>query len=236
MMGETVLGDAVIRIRLDPSKAKKELADVEKQKGRVDTALRKSRQDRKDDERHEDDRLRRVSGALRGVAGALGTAAGMGSASGIARAAGGAATAAGAGMAGAATFARYATIAGGIAAATWAAERLMTSTLPQVGGLARELIPIIGPMIDDRLQDIAGKVSELSAKITQFVPAIGKTVDMVGAEVKLGGQLPSVDEAMGLFSKQYKIDQAAKTFEKSMDRLQGHYFNQMLGRAIKGGS
>jgi hypothetical protein len=89
--------------------------------------------------------------------------------------------------------------------------------------------------VNDRIQALADDVSAISAKFTQFVPAVSDTIDMASAQIRLGGEIPTVYANDDTFKAIYKMKQAEKQFSKSIDRDRNSHFMRMLTSAMKGG-
>lgn len=235
----TTLQDAVIRVKLDPGRAVQDVKDRERAEERIGQARARARAKEIEREwgRVENESMNRVRTGAHKVAT-------------VARAVSGgpSAMAAGAGgmVARVAAFASpilgaAGSIAAGLVAGAIAFEFMTTSALPPLGATLAEAARGVpwaegfANAVNKQIQDLADNMSVLSAKVTQFAPAVGQTVEMATAQIRLGGEIPTVYANDDTFKAIYKMKQAEKQFSKSIDRDRNSHMARMLARAMKGG-
>jgi hypothetical protein len=237
----TTLQDAVIRVKLDPGRAVQDVKDRERAEERIGQARARTRAKEIEREwgrveKESEGRILRGARKIAGLASTVTSGPGGWAAAGARAGAGAAAE----GALGASTLVKTLGIAGAIAAATVAGEYVLTSVLPTIGSGVSELAKGTGfewfaDSMNSRIQGLADQVSEISAKVTQFIPAVGQTAEMVSAQIRLGGEIPTAYEADDTFGAIFKMKQAEKQFEKSIDRDRNSHMARMLARAMKGG-
>jgi hypothetical protein len=237
-MANTTLDDAVIRVKLDPSESIRKTRKLREQQERLEKSeslAEKRRVSKRDDVRREKEAVKKLQdnvNKIRSIAGGPGALV----RSGVSRGLG--AT----GMAGAASKAGL--IVGGAIAATVAAEHVLTQSLPALTSGLKGMVsdswiePILGPVVDKingNIQALADKVSAISAKVTTLLPSVYQTAQMGAARLKLGGGLPEIELGEGsLFAAIYKMNDAQKQFQKSVQRDANNYFYEALGRGLRG--
>jgi hypothetical protein len=223
----TTLGDALIRIRLDPSVAIKDAEDVEKKRDRISALRRKARERI---ERNEEARgTLSAKDRLQAVERTIGKIRSLGSASAAGAATRGVLERVASSGAGKAVMA-----AGAVAGTYYVAERA-SYYAPRIEAFARGVAGQGTGDISDFTKRLAEEFEAFKSRVESYFAALGPLKDQVVARAKLGGGLPTMEEGMDLYTKIRKIDEAQRLITRGLDRQADEYVANLLGQAIRGG-